>query len=52
MRKMVSNKKINILISNFSSDKIYALLDITDSNDEEDIENLINGSDTEFVDQL
>ena len=50
MRKMASNKKINILIPKLSLDEIYALLDTTDS-DDEDIENLINDSDTEFVDQ-
>ena len=51
MRKMASNKKMNIPISNFSSDEICALLDTTDSDDEEDKENLMNDSDTEFVDQ-
>ena len=51
MRKMASNKKINIPISNLSSNEIYALLDTIDSDDEEDIENLMNDSDTEFVDQ-
>ena len=50
MRKMASNKKINILIPKLSLDEIYALLDTIDS-DDEDIENLINDSDTEFVDQ-
>ena len=48
---MASNKKINIPIPNFSSGEIYALLDTIDSDDEEDIENLMNDSDTEFVDQ-
>ena len=42
MRKMASNKKINIPISNLSSDEICALLDTSDSDDEEDIENLMN----------
>ena len=50
MRKIASNKKINILIPKLSLDEIYALLDTIDS-DDEDIENLINDSDTEFVDQ-
>ena len=47
---MAFNKKINILIPKLSLDEIYALLDTIDS-DDEDIENLINDSDTEFVDQ-
>ena len=34
-----------------SSDKIYALFDTTESDDEEDIENLMNDSDTEFIDK-
>ena len=34
-----------------SSDKIYALLDTIESDDEEDIENLMNDSDTEFIDE-
>ena len=34
-----------------SSDKIYALFDTTESDDEEDIENLMNDSDTEFIDE-
>ena len=34
-----------------SSDKIYALLDTIESNDEEDIENLMNDSDTKFIDE-
>ena len=48
---MASNKKINIPISSLSSDEIYALLDSIESDEEEDIENLINDSDTEFVDR-
>ena len=48
---MASNKKINILISSLSSDEIYALLDSIKSDEEEDIENLMNDSDTEFVDR-
>ena len=48
---MASNKKINIPISCLSSDEIYALLDSIESDEEEDIENLMNDSDTEFVDR-
>ena len=48
---MASNKKINIPVSSLSSDKIYALLDSFESDKEEDIENLMNDSDTEFVDR-
>ena len=42
MRKIASNKKINIPISYFSSGEIYALLDTIDSDDEEDRENFEN----------
>ena len=48
---MASNKKINIPISSLSSDEIYALLDSIESDEEEDIENLMNDSDTEFIDR-
>ena len=48
---MASNKKINIPISTLSSDEIYALLDSIESDEEEDIEKLMNDSDTEFVDR-
>ena len=48
---MASNKKINIPISSLSSDEIYALLDSIESDKDEDIENLMNDSDTEFVDR-
>ena len=48
---MASNKKINIPISSFSSEEIYALLDSIDSEDEDDIDNLMNDSNTEFVDR-
>ena len=48
---MASNKKINISISSLSSDEIYALLDSIESDKEEDIENLMNDSDTKFVDR-
>ena len=51
MRKIESNKKINIPITNISLNEIYARLDTTDSDDEEDIKNLMNDSDSEFVDQ-
>ena len=34
-----------------SSGKIYALLDTIESDDEEDIENLMNNSDKEFIDE-
>ena len=48
-RNMASNTKINIPISDLSSGKIYALLDRIESDHEEDIDNLMNDSDTEFV---
>ena len=48
---MASNKKIIIPISSLSSDVIYALLDSMESDEEEDIENLMNDSDREFVDR-
>ena len=48
---MASNKKINVPITSMSSDEIYALLDTIESDDEEDIENLMNDSDTEFIDE-
>ena len=48
---MASNKKINILISSLSSDELYALLDSIESDEEDDIENSMNDSDTEFVDR-
>ena len=48
---MASNKKINVPISALSSDEIYALLDTIESDDEEDIENFMNDSDTEFIDE-
>ena len=48
---MASNKKINIPISSLPSEEIYALLDSIDSEDEDDINNLMNDSDTEFVDR-
>ena len=48
---MASHKKINIPISSLSSDEIYALLDSIESDEKEDIDNLMNDSDTEFVDR-
>ena len=48
---MASNKRINVPITSMSSDEIYALLDTIESDDEEDIENLMNDSDTEFIDE-
>ena len=48
---MASNKKINIPISSLSSDEIYALLDSIEIDEEKDIDNLMNDSDTEFVDR-
>ena len=33
-----------------SSDKIYALLDTIETDDKEDIENLLNDLDTKFID--
>ena len=48
---MISNKKNNVPITNMSSDKIYALLDTFESDVEEDIENLMNDLDTEFIDE-
>ena len=44
-------KKIKIPVSSLSSDEIYALLDSIESDKEEDIDNLMNDSDTEFVDR-
>ena len=49
---MASNKKINVPIPSMLSDEIYALLDKIESNDKEDIENLMNDSDTKFIDEL
>ena len=48
---MASKKKIYISISSLSPDKIYALLNSIESDEEEDIENVMNDSDTEFVDR-
>ena len=44
-------KKINVAITSMPSDKIYALLDTIKSNDKEDIQNLMNDSDTKFIDE-
>ena len=48
---MASTKKINASVSSLSSEKIYALLDDIDSDYEEEIDNLMSDSDTEFVDR-
>ena len=46
-----NKKKINIPISNLSSEEIYALLDNIDRDYEEEINNLMNDYDTEFLDR-
>ena len=46
-----NKKKINIPISSLSSEEIYALLDNIDSGYEKENDNLINDSDTEFLDR-
>ena len=48
---MSSNKKMNIPITSLSSDEIYTLLDSIESDEEEGIQNLMNDSDTVFVDR-
>ena len=48
---MTSNKKINIPISSLLFHEIHALLNSIESDKEEDIKNLRNESDTEFVDR-
>ena len=49
---MTSNKKkTNIPILGLSFEEIYALLDDADSDYEEQMDNLMNDSDTEFVDR-
>ena len=49
---MASNKKtINIPISFLSAEEIYALLGDIDSDYDEEIDNLMNDSDTEFTDR-
>ena len=45
-------KHSNIPISDLSFEEINASLDTIESNHEEDIDNLMNNSDTEFVDCL
>ena len=47
----MANKKINIPITSLSSEEIYTLLSSIESDEEEDIENLTNDSDAEFVDR-
>ena len=46
-----NKKKINIPISSLFSEEICALLDDIDSGYEEETDNLINKSDTEFLDR-
>ena len=46
---MTSTKKINVPITSMSSDEIYALLGTIESDDEEDVENLMNDLDTKFI---
>ena len=48
---MALNKKINVPITSMSSEKLYALLDTIESDDKEDVENLINDSDTKLIDE-
>ena len=49
---MASNKKkINIPIPSLSSEETYALLNDIDSDYEEEVDNLMNDSETEFVDR-
>ena len=45
-------KKINAPITSMSSDEIYAWLDTIESDDEENIEKLMNDSGTEFIGEL
>ena len=47
---MASNEKINVPISDMSSNQIYALLEVIDWEEKEDIEILMNNSDAEFLD--
>ena len=47
---MASNKKINVPISDMSSNQIYALFEVIDWEEKEDIEILMNNSDAEFLD--
>ena len=42
------SKKIKLPVSDLTSEQVYALLDTVESEDEGDIENLMNDSDTEF----
>ena len=48
---MASNKPINVPIRNMSYGKIYGLLDTIESDDQEDIKNLMNYLDIEFIDK-
>ena len=49
--KMATNgrKRYFHIDENASSEQIYALLDDVESADEDDIDNLMNDSDTEFI---
>jgi len=46
---MPRSKKIIYSIDKLSSDEIYAILDRVDSEDEDNIDNIMNDSDTEFA---
>ena len=46
----ILDKKMNVPITSLSSDEIYAMLNTIDSEDEDNIENAMNDSDTEFFD--
>ena len=46
---MKSQKRYFHIDENASSEQIYALLDYVKSADEDDIDNLMNDSDTEFI---
>ena len=47
-RVQAISKKIRIAVEQMTSDEIYALLDMVESGNEDDIDNLLNDSDTEF----
>ena len=49
MDPKINKRKKYINISNSSSEEIYAMLDEVESDLEEDIDQLVNDSDTEFV---
>ena len=50
MDPKINKRKKNIHISKSSSEEIYVMLDEVESDLEEDIDQLVNDSDTEFVD--